>query len=221
MTRYIVGVDEAGCGALAGSLVVAAVAFAVDAPHVTAIWKGIRRDKELVVGDSKGFKDPAHRAILAAAVRKASPAVAVIARSAAEIDARLFGTVFPEAVRLAASRCLEHLRLVDPALTLADVEVLVDGDIARPDIPCRVQCIADGDKTIWQIGAASIIAKHEHDLCVDRLHADHPKWGFDQHRGYPTPAHKALLLLRGPTPSHRRSFRPVAAVLPRAKGVEE
>lgn len=221
MTKYVVGVDESGCGALAGPLVVVAAAFPVDAECVTVIWKGARVDKTLKAGDSKGIKDAAQRALLADAIRRASTSIAVIERSAAEIDARLFGVVFPEAIRLAASRCVESLTIADPALTPADFLVLVDGDVARPDMPCPVRCIPDGDKFDWRIGAASIVAKVRHDACIDKLHDAYPRWGFDSHRGYPTKAHKELLAKKGPTDAHRKSFRPVMASMPRAKGIED
>jgi ribonuclease HII len=219
--KWIVGIDEAGCGALAGPLVVCAAAFPANAPRVTAIWKGVRGDKELVAGDSKSIKDPAHRSVLEAAIKAASPAVAVIERTSADIDARLLGYVFPEAIQLAASRCLERLKTIDPSLSAADIEVLVDGDVERPNLPCPVFCIPDGDKSDWRIGAASVVAKATHDRRIEELHKEYPRWGFDRSRGYPTKEHKALLVERGPIPAHRKSFRPVRDVMPRAIGIED
>jgi ribonuclease HII len=221
MTKYVVGVDEAGCGALAGPLVVVAAAFAADAERVSTTWKGLRADKTLVAGDSKGIKDAAQRAHLAEAIRKAAVTVSMIERQAAEIDARLFSVVFPESIRLAASRCVEALTVMDPTLSPSDILVLIDGDLERPDIPCPVQCIPDGDKLDWRIGAASVLAKAKHDVWINQIHEAYPKWGFDSHRGYPTKAHKDLLMKRGPVDVHRKSFRPVMAAMPRAKGIEE
>lgn len=219
--KYIVGVDEAGCGALVGPLVVCAAAFPVDAVRVSTTWHGVRGDKILVAGDSKGIKDPGHRAALEMAIRNASLAVSVIEKTSQEIDARLLGSVFPEAVLLAASRCLERLKVLDPSLTPADIRVLVDGDIERPALPCQVECIPDGDKLDWRIGAASVVAKATHDRRIDELHAEYPRWGFDKSRGYPTRDHKAMLASRGPTTAHRKSFRPVRDAMPRTMGLEE
>src|SRR5882672_3572226 len=109
-TRFVVGVDECGRGALAGPLIVVAVAFPMDADRVTAMWKGVHADKTLVAGDSKGVKNPGHRAALAVAVQATCSSIAMIERSAAEIDKRLLGTVFPEAIQLAAARCIEKLK---------------------------------------------------------------------------------------------------------------
>lgn len=219
--KWIVGVDEAGCGALVGPLVVCAAAFPVDAVRVSTTWKGVRGDKTLVAGDSKGVKDPAHRAALEAAIKTACPAIAVIERTSADIDARLLGSVFAEAILLAASRCLERLKTIDPTLQADDVEVLIDGDVERPRLPCKVICIPDGDKVDWRIGAASIVAKATHDRRIEELHKEYPRWGFDRSRGYPTKEHKALLAERGPISAHRKSFRPVRDVMPRAVGIEE
>jgi ribonuclease HII len=220
-TKYVVGVDEAGCGALAGPLIVCAVAFPADADRVTTMWKGIHADKTLMAGDSKGLKNPAHRAALAIAIKATCTSIAVIERTASEIDARLFGTVFPEAIALAAARCVEKLKSAEPGISPSDILVLIDGDVPKPDMPCPVKLIPDGDKSDWRIGAASIVAKATHDERIEQIHAAYPRWEFDQHRGYPTKKHKALLAQRGPTDIHRKSFRPVLAAMPRAVGVED
>jgi len=219
--RYVVGVDESGCGALAGPLVVVAVAFAVDAERVTSMWKGVYADKTLVAGDSKGIKNPAHRAALSIAVQATCAAVVVIEKTSAEIDARLLGTVFPEAIKLAAARCIERLKALDPTLEREDFLVLIDGDLQKPDLPCPVKCIPHGDVLDWHIGAASIVAKATHDKRIEELHREYPNWGFDKSRGYPTREHKAFLNARGPTVAHRKSYRPVAAAMPRAQGIED
>jgi len=219
--RYVVGVDESGCGALAGPLVVVAVAFPVDAERVSSMWKGVYADKTLVAGDSKGIKNPAHRAALSIAVQATCSAVVIIEKSSAEIDARLLGTVFPEAIKLAASRCLERLKTQDPSLEPEDFLVLIDGDLQRPDLPCQVRCIPDGDKLDWHNGAASIVAKATHDKRIEELHKEYPNWGFDKSRGYPTKEHKALLAKRGPIMAHRKSYKPVMAAMPRAQGIED
>ena len=202
--RFIVGVDESGCGTLAGPLVVCAVAFPVQMERIEVAWKGVRGQRMLVAGDSKTIKDQAQRATLAAVITSTATSLSTIERTASEIDARLFGTVFPEAIRLAASRCLEQLTVRDPSVVPADVLVLIDGDLAEPAMPCPVRCIADLDKHDWRVGAASIVARARHDIRMDELHQSYPTWGFDTHRGYPTKGHKELLSKRGPSPVHRR-----------------
>lgn len=221
--QYIVGLDEAGCGALAGPLVVAAVAFKVDAVKVTAPWITVRGpQKTLAVADSKKVKDPHQRAVLAEAVRQQCVTFSIVERSPREIDERLMRTVFPEAVQLAASRCLETLHTGRPWLQPTDVLLLVDGDIERPRVPCPLRMIPGGDATHWQISAASILAKNKHDAYVDKMCRDYPRWDFDKHRGYPTPAHKDLLRKRGLIEDvHRKSFGPVRTSRGPIPGFEE
>jgi ribonuclease HII len=59
--------------------------------------------------------------------------------------------------------------------------------------------------------AASILAKVARDRHMRELHLRWPGYGFDEHKGYATPAHRAALSRLGPCPAHRRSFAPVQA----------
>lgn len=220
--KFVVGLDEAGCGALAGPLVVAAVAFPASAKVVTATWRGIKSDKVLEACDSKRVKQPAQRAVLDEAIRQACSSVAVIERSPREIDARLLGTVFPEAVRLAAARCIESLQCAFPTLSPQEILLLVDGDLQTPSVPCPTRMIPGGDGLDWRIGAASIVAKSTHDARIAQLADAHPRWEFDKHRGYPTPAHKELLRKRGLIEDvHRKSFGPVRSSRGHIPGFED
>lgn len=220
--RFVVGVDECGVGAMAGPLVVSAVAFAANTPRVETTWHGVRGDKTLAAIDSKKIKNPDHRAALSAKICEACASSATIERSPKEIDARLLRTVFPEAVQLAISRCLERLVFAHSDLSLQEVMVLVDGDIDRPDVPCPLRMIPGGDGLDWRIGAASVVAKARHDLRIRHLHEQHPALGLDKHRGYPTKAHKALLAQTGPVEGvHRMSYNPVRMARGSIPGFEE
>lgn len=222
--RYIIGVDEVGCGAIAGPLVVAAVAFRADASRVTAEWRGVRGVKALAAGDSKKIKAPEQRAVLDAAIRTAATAHAVIERTPSEIDARLLREVFPEALRLAIQRCAERLAmsLGVPGLQKDDLLVLIDGDLERPNVPCPVRMVPGGDALDWRIGAASIVAKACHDRHMTRLAIEHPGWSFDKHRGYPTPKHLDQLHRDGVLDLvHRKTFAPVRAARGQIPGMEE
>jgi ribonuclease HII len=217
MTKVIIGVDEVGCGALAGPLVVAAVAFTDTAERVTAIYRGLRSEKTLVVGDSKSLKEE-HREVLARAVEEKALATCIIERSNKDIDARLLSVVFPETVGLVIARVLEELKHRGLGEAPEDYLVMIDGDIrVPPNIPCPYRTVVDGDKRIWQIGAASVIAKVKRDERMLQLHEKYPDFQFDKNKGYPVPAHKKLLGEHGPSPVHRRTFRPVAE----AKGLPE
>jgi ribonuclease HII len=106
---------------------------------------------------------------------------------------------------LAMKRAIEGLRL-------RPHKVLVDGN-RLPIIRIAAEAIIGGDAKVKSISAASILAKvHRDRLCLD-LHAQHPHYGFDEHKGYPTPQHLAALKAHGVCPHHRRSFAPVRELL--------
>ena len=84
--------------------------------------------------------------------------------------------------------------------------VLVDGNRVPPALAHNGEAIIGGDDKSFVIGAASIIAKVTRDRWMDAAHAQFPVYGFDRHRGYPTPAHRAAIAQHGPCPLHRRSF---------------
>jgi len=77
--------------------------------------------------------------------------------------------------------------------------------------PC--QPIVKGDQHAQCISAASIIAKVFRDKAMVALHQEHPEYGFDRHKGYPTPAHRDAIMAHGVLPLHRRSFGPVKTAL--------
>ena len=70
-----------------------------------------------------------------------------------------------------------------------------------------------------EISAASILAKVERDAQMLSLHEQYPEYGFDQHKGYPTKAHREILSSIGPCPQHRRSYAPVREALHLSKDV--
>ncbi len=179
----VAGVDEAGRGPLAGPVVAAAVILDELKPI-----RGLDDSKKLGPRTRERLFDEIRAKALCASIAQAS---------VEEID-RLN---ILQATLLAMRRAVEGLRL-KPA------KVLVDGN-RLPVLPMAAQAIVKGDATVRCIAAASILAKvHRDRLCVD-LHASHPQYGFDGHKGYPTAAHLAALREHGPCAEHRRSFAPV------------
>ncbi len=183
----ICGVDEAGRGPLAGPVVAAAVIL--DPRHPIA---GLADSKQL----SARARDE-----LASRIRDRARAWAVASASVDEIDA----LNILQATLLAMRR----------AVTALEVEaelVLVDGmQCPALDLPARA--VVRGDASVAEISAASILAKVTRDAEMLALHHLHPQYGFDRHKGYPTPEHLAALRAHGASLVHRRSFGPVRAVL--------
>ena len=100
------------------------------------------------------------------------------------------------------------------SLAVAPHEVWIDG-LHVPELLMRTRGIVDGDARIKVIAAASIIAKTERDAEMRRLHEQFPQYGFDRHKGYPTPEHLRALRKYGPCEIYRRSFAPVRELLER------
>ena len=88
--------------------------------------------------------------------------------------------------------------------------VMIDGNRA-PRLCCEVKTIIGGDRLIPSISAASILAKVYRDRLMQSMHHLYPDYGFDRHKGYPTPQHLERLRALGPCPIHRKSFAPVRA----------
>jgi len=209
--KVIIGVDDSGRGSLAGPLTICAVAFRREDTAVTATYRTLRGEKTVTAGDSKGFSNPQHREVLDQAIKSIALGYVVMERSAAEIDARLMFHVYPETVRLAVSRLIEQLIARGGSRNPQDYLVMLDGETQIPiEFGCPTRAIIDGDKRVWQIGAASILAKVACDARMMELDSQFPQYNFAANKGYPVPAHKKLLKEHGPSPAHRHTFRPVA-----------
>jgi ribonuclease HII len=187
VSGLIAGVDEAGRGPLAGPVVAAAVMLDDLKPI-----KGLNDSKVLSASTRERLFDEIHAKALCLCIAQAS---------VEEIDT----LNILQATMLAMRRAVEGLRL-------RPNKVLVDGN-RLPILKVAAEAIVKGDARVKAISAASILAKvHRDRLCL-ALHLEHPQYGFDGHKGYPTPAHLAALKAHGACPHHRRSFAPVRAQL--------
>jgi ribonuclease HII len=187
--RRVAGVDEAGRGPLAGPVCAAAVILDVSRPI-----RGLKDSKQLT---------PEAREELADAIRLRALAWAVAWADHEEIDR----------INILQASLLAMARAV-AALTIEPHEVQVDGDHC-PMVPQPVIAIVMGDSKVQAISAASILAKVERDAAMRRMHTLYPQYGFDEHKGYPTPQHLEALDRHGACAIHRRSFAPVRRRLQR------
>jgi len=185
--RHYAGIDEAGRGPLAGPVVVAAVVFE---PGRTPI-NGLADSKQLCAD---------RREVLYARIVERALAWHVVFIEVEEID-RI--NIY-HATMLGMRRALEGVLHVARAAR-------IDGNALPRDLPCPARAIIGGDAIDRAIMAASILAKVSRDRHMRELHTRWPQYGFDEHKGYSTPAHLAALQRHGPCPQHRRSFAPVRA----------
>jgi len=182
------GVDEAGRGALAGPVVAAAVVLPPGyAPAELQDSKTLTADQ----------REAARALILRDAL---AYGVGII--DVEQITRRNILHAAIDAMHLAISNLLAAYPLHKP-----DV-LLVDGNRFRPHTAgIAHRTVIKGDGTYACIAAAGILAKTTRDALMLELHAQHPAYGWDTNKGYPTTAHRRINLELGLTPHHREGFR--------------
>ena len=184
----VAGVDEAGRGPLAGSVVAAAVILGESHSII-----GLTDSKKLSV---------LKRGVLEEQIKKRAISWAIGEASCTEIDE----INILQASMLAMKRAILQLSPVPD-------NALIDGNRV-PDIPgLQMRAIIKGDLYEPCISAASILAKEHRDRQMLELDQLYPQYRFAQHKGYPTQLHRSLLKQYGASPVHRFSFKPVRELI--------
>lgn len=191
MTTLILGVDEAGRGALVGDVVAAAVVLPVayDLPKLN---------------DSKQLTAAARERLYTAILEQALT-YGIASATPQEIDT----LNIHHATLLAMQRAVEQAsKALWIKQSIEPTEVLVDGKfVPRVSYPARA--VVGGDGLVASIAAASILAKVSRDRALSALHQRHPEYGFAQHKGYATTQHLAAIKRFGALAEHRLSFAPL------------
>jgi len=185
----IAGVDEAGRGACAGPLVIAAVVLNDPfAPELAPV----RDSKEI----SENKRDEVFELIQSIAA-----SISVVIVPAQEVDAR--------GVHAAN---LDGMRRAVNGLDITPAYVLTDG-YAIEGLGFPNLAVWKGDQVVVSISAASVVAKVTRDRIMRQMDAEFPLYGFVGHKGYITAAHTQALNEHGPCAQHRQSFSNVAALI--------
>jgi ribonuclease HII len=176
------GCDEAGRGCLAGPVFAASVILPNDFYHP-------------LLNDSKQLNEH-QRELLRPIIEKEALAFAVAQISPQEIDEiNILKASFK-----AMHKAIDNLQ-VKPAL------LLIDGNRFTPYLGIAHECVVKGDGKYAAIAAASILAKTYRDDFMFAAHQDYPNYKWNENKGYPTKAHKALIAAHGLTPLHRVTFK--------------
>lgn len=190
----VAGVDEAGCGPLAGPVVAAAVVFPcswLEAGFWTRL-RGLNDSKQLAEEKREGYY----------ALLTSHPEIRYRIASA---DVEMIDRVN---IRQAAWRAMQTaLDQLEPK----PQHVLVDGLRIRW-LPYQQTALVGGDAKSYSIAAASVLAKVTRDRIMREMDRLYPGYGFAEHKGYPTPGHHAAIERLGPCPIHRRTFAPFRPV---------
>jgi ribonuclease HII len=184
---HVAGADEAGRGACAGPLVVAAV-----------ILPQGRRGEVPGLADSKLLTEKARERAYDEVVRRAL-ALSVVVVPPQEVDRHGLHVMNVRAMRQAVSR-------LDPCPSY----VLTDG-FAISGMPAPALAVWKGDRVAACVAAASVVAKVTRDRLMTELDERYPAYDFARHKGYSTPEHGAALSAHGPCPEHRFSYVNVRA----------
>jgi ribonuclease HII len=182
------GLDEVGRGCWAGPLVAAAVVLS-DGIHISGL------------NDSKKLSR-SQREKLALDIQAAALSIGI-------------GWVWPEAIdeggiTKAVKSAMEQ---AFTQLTIPGDEIIVDGNINYLASNPLARAVIKADGSVAAVSAASIIAKVARDQYMHEIAVSYPEYGFEQHVGYGTKLHIAALAAHGVTPIHRRSYKPIQALL--------
>ena len=183
--QTIVGLDEAGRGALAGPVAVGAVSLPNDL-HLLSTLSGVRDSKQMT---------PLARDAASVRIKEIAPIHAVGFSSADEIDS--LGIV--AATRLAALRALEKISLIPDYL-------LTDFRLELPELDISQTAIVKGDARCLSIACASVLAKTTRDALMQELDVQHPGYQLGKHKGYGTQLHRLALKRLGYSSVHRKTF---------------
>ena len=180
--QVVAGVDEVGMGPLAGPVVGGAVVLTIG-------------DRISGLDDSK-LLTALQRERLDRVIRRRAVAVSICGVDHAQVDS----------LGLTRARHLATAGAV-AGLGISAEYLLVDAwDV--PDAQVAQMAVVRGDRTCASIMAASIVAKVARDRTMIEYDALYPGYGFAQHKGYATRAHRAAIRRLGPSPIHRTSWAP-------------
>ncbi|MGB8650926.1 MAG: ribonuclease HII [Mycobacteriales bacterium] len=179
---HVAGADEAGRGACAGPLVVAAVVLPPG-----------KRGEIPGLADSKLLTERARERAYDEVLRRAA-SWSVVVVPPQEVDRHGLHVMNVRAMRQAVLR-------LDPCPSY----VLTDG-FPIAGLPAPTLAVWKGDRVAACVAAASVVAKVTRDRLMTDLHARFPSYDFARHKGYSTPEHMAALAEHGPCEEHRFSY---------------
>jgi len=191
--KRIIGVDEVGMGCLAGPVVVCAVSFSPKfyrKSHKKLHW--LRDSKLLQAKKREEFAEELKKQNIKFKLSFCYPKT---------ID----NLNIYQTARFAMRRAIT--RLQDKNMRSRRTIVLVDGPYKIKNLDIKQMAIVKGDRKVFAIACASILAKVFRDRMMRRYAKKFPGYGFERHKGYGTKYHQVQLTSLGPSPIHRRSFR--------------
>ncbi len=193
--EYVIGVDEAGRGPLAGPIVAAAVALKVS--DLTVQYP--KEHPFFHVRDSKKVTET-RRNVIKSVMDESDLIIGHYAVSAPMIDQMNILEATKLAWQQSVEQCLDQIPLE------AEVIILIDGNIVYADDLYKIIPITKGDNIHSCIALASIFAKVTRDAWIVEQANKYPEYQFERHKGYGTKIHQEAIRTHGLSPLHRKSF---------------
>lgn len=190
---YIVGIDEAGRGPLAGPVAVGAVMVSYERlKEFTALFRGVKDSKKLSAQKREIWFQKLKTAEEGGLIR-----FRVSFSGSGTIDKRGINAAIFRSITasLGALPCPPQNSLI-----------LLDGGLRAPSMYRSQKTIIRGDEKIMIISLASIAAKVLRDRLMEKFSREYPRYGFDEHKGYGTKEHFKKIKKHGLSKIHRRSF---------------
>lgn len=214
---WVIGVDEAGRGPLAGPVVACATTvrnfqFPItnfqtnsnDQISNSGLWDLVRDSKTLSEKQREKMFDFVREHFLVGVGMCDHAAIDRI--NILEATYLAMKKAVQELQRKIAKENLESYKLKAKSC------ILVDGNKIIPNFSMEQKAVVNGDKYVKSIAAASIVAKVTRDRIMLEMDGKYPQYRFAKHKGYGTKIHMKALSEHGPCPIHRRSFAPVSRV---------
>ncbi len=195
---FIIGIDEAGRGPLAGPVVAAALFLSSDFNFHTA-----ENQKEfLKIKDSKKITPKGREKLFdfLTASKDVKYGIGIVTEKIIDEKNILQATL------MAMKKAVDDLLKKEPKINLQNSIVLIDGRDIVEDLNLDQKAIIGGDDKVWSIAAASIIAKVTRDRMMQKYHEKYPQYCFDRHKGYGTKLHFEMIEKYGPCEIHRKTF---------------
>ena len=222
---FVIGVDEAGRGPLAGPVVAAAaivptnIAGIIDSKKITKEEERERLYEELIV--SPGIRYAV--AIISAqrideinilqatleGMRMATEGVMNMDSNKKKKKVNNVASAERKEISYVITGSAEDNSKSKSSSSNISYYTLIDGNKVPKDMPCEAESMVKGDGREYSIGAASILAKVTRDRLMHEYHVKYPEYNLAQHKGYPTASHMAACRKYGASPIHRRTFAPL------------
>ncbi len=200
--KFIVGIDEAGRGPLAGPVVAGAVAVNLKSIFNKLIFKKVKDSKML---SAKQREE----------IYKYFKKNSAIKWGIGIVSEKLIDKInILEATKLAMLKAVKDLekKLEKPSSSIelsVELKILIiDGNI-KLNINLLQKSIVKADQKVFSCALASIFAKVTRDKIMQKFHKKYPEYGFDKYKGYGTSHHFKMLKKHGYCKIHRRSFYPI------------